>query len=270
MDDFSGAVRVEARDLGWRVGDRTIIENVDMVCEPGMVTGLLGPNGSGKTTLINLIAGLARPSTGSVEVNGRDLGAMSHRVRARIVGLVEQQATTTLDLTVRQVVELGRIPHRRGRLATLDPSPDERAIVDDALDFADVRHLAERSWQTMSGGERQRTQLARAVAQRPAVLLLDEPTNHLDLGHQLDFLARVRDLGLTTVAALHDLEMAAAYCDRLAVMQDGRLVATGHVEEVLTEQLIGTVFGVDTSIEQHPLHGRPHVRWNGPLRKVTQ
>ncbi|GAA1914883.1 ABC transporter ATP-binding protein [Nocardioides hwasunensis] len=261
-------VRLEVRDASWRVAGRTIVEDVDLVCEPGTVTGLLGPNGSGKTTLINLVAGLTRPATGSVSVDGRDLHALPHRERARLVGLVEQQASTTLDLTVRQVVELGRIPHRKGRLPALDTAPDEHEVVDHALRLADVEDLADRSWQTLSGGERQRTQLARAVAQRPAVLLLDEPTNHLDLGHQLDFLARVRGLGLTTVAALHDLELAAAYCDRVAVLDAGRVVAVGAVADVLTSELIAEVYGVDATVEPHPVHDRPHVRWNGPRTKV--
>ena len=261
-------VRLEVRAASWRVAGRTIVEDVDLTCEPGTVTGLLGPNGSGKTTLINLVSGLTKPATGQVLVDGRDLHAMPHRERARLVGLVEQQASTTLDLTVRQVVELGRIPHRKGRLAALDVAPDETAIVEEALRFADVEDLADRSWQTLSGGERQRTQLARAVAQRPAVLLLDEPTNHLDLGHQLDFLARVRGLGLTTVAALHDLELAAAYCDRVAVLDGGRVVAAGPVHEVLTASLIGEVYGVDVTVEPHPVHDRPHIRWNGPRQEV--
>ena len=263
MADHRAGVRVEARAVSWRAAGRDIVRDVDLVCEPGTVTGLLGPNGSGKTTLINLLSGLARPAAGAVLLDGRDLRAMPHRERARLVGLVEQQASTTLDLTVRQVVELGRIPHRRGRLPALDTPASDHELVDEALRFADVGDLADRSWQTLSGGERQRTHLARAVAQRPAVLLLDEPTNHLDLGHQLDFLARVRGLGLTTVAALHDLELAAAYCDRVAVLDAGRVVAAGPVDDVLTRELIGQVYGVDATVEPHPVHGRPHVRWNG-------
>ncbi|NYE36675.1 iron complex transport system ATP-binding protein [Nocardioides cavernae] len=261
-------VRLEVRGATWRAAGRDIVADIDLVCEPGTVTGLLGPNGSGKTTLINLLAGQARPASGGVWVGARDLHGLPSRERARLVGLVEQQASTTLDLTVREVVELGRIPHRRGRLSVLDQSPEDTAVVDDALRFADVLELADRSWQTLSGGERQRTQLARAVAQRPAVLLLDEPTNHLDLGHQLDFLTRVRGLGLTTVAALHDLELAAAYCDRVAVLDAGRLVAAGPVHEVLTSALIADVYGVEATVEPHPLHDRPHVRWNGPRQEV--
>jgi iron complex transport system ATP-binding protein len=267
MPDAHG-VRLEVRGAAWRAGGRDIVRDIDLVCEPGTVTGLLGPNGSGKTTLINLVAGQTRPAGGDVLLDGRDLHALPPRERARLVGLVEQQASTTLDLTVRQVVELGRIPHRTGRLAVFDTAPGEREAVEEALRFADVAGLADRSWQTLSGGERQRTQLARAVAQRPAVLLLDEPTNHLDLGHQLDFLDRVRGLGLTTVAALHDLELAAAYCDRLAVLDAGRLVAAGPVHEVLTSALIADVYGVDATVEPHPVHDRPHVRWNGPRREV--
>jgi iron complex transport system ATP-binding protein len=130
---------------------------------------------------------------------------------------------------------------------------------------ADVGGLLDRSWTSLSGGERQRVQLARALAQEPDVLLLDEPTNHLELQHQLGFLDTVRGLGVTVVAALHDLELAAAYCDRVAVLRDARLVTHGPVAEALTPAMIGAVFGVDATVERHPRHDRPHIRWNGLL-----
>ncbi|MDN5893365.1 MAG: ABC transporter ATP-binding protein [Nocardioides sp.] len=245
--------------MAWTAGGRRIIEDIDLVCEPGTVTGLLGPNGSGKTTLLHLLAALRKPSAGRVRFGGQDIHSMATRERARALALVEQEVSTNLDLSVREVVELGRIPHR-GRWAG---SFDDGAVVDEAMGVARVTELAHRRWPTLSGGERQRTQLARAVAQQPQVLLLDEPTNHLDLGHQLDFLTRVRDLGLTTVAALHDLELAAAFCDRVAVLRDGLLVAAGPVGEVLDSDLIASVYGVEADVEPHPRLGRPHVRWNG-------
>ncbi|WP_067431587.1 ABC transporter ATP-binding protein, partial [Nocardioides jensenii] len=227
-------MKLEARSVAWRANGRTIIDGIDLLCEPGTVTGLLGPNGSGKTTLLHVLGGLRRPSAGAVRVDEAGLHRIPARNRARAIALVEQGSSTHLDLTVRQVVELGRIPHR-GRWQA---SYDDREVIDDAMRLADIDELADRHWPTLSGGERQRTQLARAMAQRPRALLLDEPTNHLDLGHQLDFLARVRELGLTTVAALHDLELAAAFCDRVAVLDRGRLVAAGPVAEVLTSELI--------------------------------
>ncbi|MDT0202183.1 ABC transporter ATP-binding protein [Nocardioides sp. AE5] len=256
-------MRIETQSLAWRVARRTIIEDVDLVAEPGTVTGLLGVNGSGKTTLLHLMAGLRKPSAGSVLVGGQRLAAMPATERARTIAMVEQESSTNLDLSVRDVVELGRIPHR-GRWSG---SPDDPSIIEEAMGIAQVTHLSARRWQTLSGGEKQRTQLARALAQQPRVLLLDEPTNHLDLGHQLDFLTRVRNLGLTTVAALHDLELAAGFCDRLVVLDAGRVVAAGAVAEVLTGDLLRWVYAVRASVEAHPRNGRPHLVWDGPLER---
>lgn len=255
-------MRLVADTVAWSAGPARILDGVSLACRPGAVTGLLGPNGSGKTSLLRVLAGLTRPDVGSVLLGADDLHRMRPRDRARAVALVEQEATTGLDLRVRQVVELGRSPYR-SRFATGDPSgPD---VVDAAMTAARVGHLADRSWRTLSGGERQRTHLARALAQQPAVLLLDEPTNHLDLRHQLELLGRVRGLGLTVVAALHDLELAAAYCDDVAVLDGGRLVAHGPVAEVLTSDLVAQVYAVDVAVERHPVHDRPHVRWNGVI-----
>jgi len=250
-------MRLEATDVGWGVRGRSIIEGVDASFEPGTFTGLLGPNGSGKTTFLNVLAGLRRPAAGTVSVDGRDLYSMSARDRARRIALVEQHAATGLELSVREVVELGRIPHR-GRWRQEPPG-----VVDESMKLARVEHLADQRWQTLSGGERQRTQLARALAQQPSLLLLDEPTNHLDLGHQLDFLSTVRGLGVTTVAALHDLDLAAAYCDRLVVLHRGRVVARGTVFEVLTSDLLAEVYGVAATVTEHPVTRRPHVLWHG-------
>lgn len=256
-------VRVEAVSV--RLGGATVLDSVSVRCRPGRVTGLLGPNGSGKTTLLHSVAGLRRPDGGTVRVGEQDVHALRARTRARLLALVEQDATTSLDLRVRQVVDLGRIAHRV-RFGPPETDPAGPDAVERAMATARVEHLAERPWHALSGGERQRVHLARALAQEPAVLLLDEPTNHLDLGHQLDFLERVRGLGLTTVAALHDLELAAAYCDDLVVLDRGRLVAHGPVAEVLTPAMVASVYGVAVTVEPHPTRGRPHVRWDGVLR----
>jgi iron complex transport system ATP-binding protein len=257
------AISLEA--LSWSVRDRRILDRVSLGVRAGMVTGLLGPNGSGKTSLLHLLAGLRRPSAGGVRVGDRRVDGMRPRERARIIALVEQDTSTTLDLTVRQVVELGRTPHR-SRLAGFGHDDEGIQEVARAMHLADVESLAGRRWSGLSGGERQRTHLARALAQQAQVLLLDEPTNHLDLGHQLDFLDRVRGLGVTVVAALHDLELAAAYCDDVAVLDAGRLVVHGPVAEVLDHRLIAQVYTVDATVGPHPTRDRAHVRWNGVIR----
>ncbi|MFD5083512.1 ABC transporter ATP-binding protein [Kitasatospora sp. NPDC058201] len=262
-------VELRAEGLRVRIGGATLLDAVSLTFGPGRITALLGPNGAGKSTLLRAVAGLTRPSAGRVLLDGEDLHALTARRRARQVAFLEQQADTRLSLPVRQVIELGRTPHRSRWPVPANTAADahERAVFADAVAAADVGHLLDRSWPTLSGGERQRVQLARALVQEPGVLLLDEPTNHLDLRHQLGFLETVRGLGITTVAALHDLELAAAYCDEAAVLLDGRLVAHGTGPEVLTSPMIARVYGVDATVERHPRHDRPHIRWNGLLHE---
>lgn len=260
----SAGVSWRARDVSWSVEGKAVLSSVTLSGEPGRVTGLLGPNGSGKTTFLSLLSGVRKPSGGRIEIGdpSRPLRRMKPRTRARTIALVEQHADTGLQLSVRQVVELGRIPHR-GR----DAAHENHTVVSEAMDMAEVTHLATRSWSTLSGGERQRVQLARALAQQPSLLLLDEPTNHLDLHHQIDFLTRIRSLGVTTIAALHDLELAAAFCDDAAVLEGGRLVRSGKVDEVLTPELVADVYRVDADVEPHPRASRPHVRWAGLIEE---
>lgn len=253
-------MRVVVDAIDWGVKDLTILHDVSAEFPSGSVTGLIGPNGSGKTSLLHVMAGLRRPARGRVDVAGEDVHDWPGRVRARRIALLEQHAFTTLDLTVRQVVELGRIPHRGRWPGRLD---EGRSQVEDALKQGRVDDLADRRWQTLSGGERQRVQLARALAQEPSLLMLDEPTNHLDLRHQIDFLSAVRGLGITTIAALHDLDLAAAFCDRLVVMRGGHVVAAGPSEKVLTAALVQDVYGVRTTIERHPRANRLNVVWHG-------
>lgn len=245
--------------VSWSAGRTPIVTGVDLTVPSGTVTGLIGPNGSGKSTLLAVAAGIRAPDSGAVHLGDQDVHALGARERARRIALLEQQADTELDLRVEDVVALGRTPYR-GRWAPADPS--DAAAVTAAMDRTGVTGLRGRSWATLSGGERQRTHLARALAQRPEALLLDEPTNHLDLGHQIRLLCLVRDLGLTTLAALHDLELAAAFCGHLAVLEHGRLVAHGTPAEVLTPRLIASVFGVTAEVTAHPTAARPHIVWN--------
>ncbi|HEX5334160.1 MAG TPA: ATP-binding cassette domain-containing protein [Cellulomonas sp.] len=246
-----------------RLGGRWVVDGVDATPPAGRLTGLLGPNGAGKTTLLRLVAGLLDPEEGAVLVSaGPDGGAPTvpvHRLprtaRARRIALLEQESASSVPLSVSEVVALGRIPYRT-RWGT-DPDGAHATVVLSALRTAGAAHLADRAWSTLSGGERQRVLIARALAQEPELLLLDEPTNHLDISAQLHLLTFVRDLGITTVAALHDLNLAAAFCEHVLVLSDGRLAAAGHPRDVLTPQLLRDVYGVDADVLVHPRTGRP-------------
>lgn len=246
---------VRVKSVAFQLGAATLIDDATWTAPAGTMTGLIGPNGSGKTTLLSLIARWARPSRGEITLDDQSATAYSRREYARLVATVEQHSATDLGLTVQQIVELGTIPYT----ALPGRSRTQEADIDEPMHALRVDHLRHRFWQTLSGGERQRTQVARALAQRPQVLLLDEPVNHLDPAAALDLLALISECGLTTIAALHDLSLAAMYCDHLVVLNHGRVVAHGPPTKVLTPRLLADVYGLDAEVTTHPRTGRPMV-----------
>jgi iron complex transport system ATP-binding protein len=234
-----------------------ILDGLVFDAPAGRVTALLGPNGAGKSSLLRIVAGIRRPKSGTVHFDGDDLLAMRRRDRARRVALVEQDATTELPLTGRAVVGLGRTPHE-ALLGGRDPSSD--AVVMQAMTDAGALAFADRELPSLSGGERQRVLLARALAQQPRLLLLDEPMNHLDIAAQLEVLAllsRLAAVGVTVVAAMHDLALAASHADHVVVLAHGRVVASGATAEKLTPDLIHDVYGVRAAWTTNPLTGKP-------------
>ncbi|MFJ9037270.1 ABC transporter ATP-binding protein [Streptomyces sp. NPDC102406] len=243
-------------------GGSLILDGVSLAPRAGTVTGVLGPNGSGKSTLLRLLAGVLAPASGVVTLDGDPLAAVPRRTAARRIALVHQQTDTLVELTVADVVRLGRVPHRR---AWAPASATDEAAVRAALERTGLTSRAHRLWHTLSGGERQRAQIARALAQEPRELLLDEPTNHLDIQHQLELLDLISGLELTSVVALHDLNLAAAYCDQIVVLRQGRVVAAGEPGAVLTEELIADVYGVRAHLTRPGPGERPHIRFLGTL-----
>ncbi|MDE1169067.1 MAG: ABC transporter ATP-binding protein [Pseudomonas sp.] len=247
-----------AHDVGWTAGGQLILDGVSVTVPAHGTLGLIGPNGSGKSSLLRLLAGLGTPDTGTVTLANRPLRDWRRRDLARKVALVEQHAGTEVDITVQDIVRLGRTPHR-GALSPWNLEDDR--IVAQALAQTGLGERASRYWRTLSGGERQRVQIARALAQCPSELLLDEPTNHLDIQHQLDVLKLIRGLPLTCVMAIHDLNLAALFCDSLLVLQAGRVVARGTPAEVITPAMIDQVYGVRAQVQLSPHTGRPHVQY---------
>ena len=244
-------------------GGRVLVDGVDCTLEPGTFTGLLGPNGAGKSTLLHLLAGVLGPDGGTVRFRDRPLSQTRARARARSIALVEQSLPADTAQSVREVAALGRTPHRS--LLTGDSRRDLE-VVERSLAAAGVVHLAERSYSSLSGGEQQKVQLARALAQEPSVLLLDEPTNHLDISAQLETLQLLENLaadGTAVAAALHDINHAAASCSHLIVLKDGQVAASGPAESVLTPELIRAVYGVHAVMLKHPLTGRPLIALGG-------
>jgi len=257
---------LSTKGVTWSAGGVEILRDVSIDVQEGEFLGIIGPNGSGKTSLLSLLSGVRRSRTGEVKLCGSPIHKLSRREIARKLALVEQQAGTTDRITARQAVELGRTPY----LGALSPWSDaDDLIVDQALSNVDMAQLANRYWHTLSGGERQRVHIARALAQEPQILLLDEPTNHLDIGHQIGLLDLVRRQGLTVVAALHDLNHAAMFCDRIAVMKKGKIVELGTPREVLRADCIRNVFGVEVDIEYHGVHGC-HIRYRAPIDRQME
>lgn len=242
---------------------RDVLSGMDLTLPPGDLVALVGTNGSGKTTLLRLLTGLLTPDAGEVRFHGRPIREWRRNDLARRVAVLPQQLDLPVGFRVAELVEMGRAPHARRLFASTEA--DERAVTR-ALAEADALDLADRFADDLSGGERQRVLVAMALAQEPDLLLLDEPTLHLDLAHQLALLAAIRRLrdqrGLTVLAVLHDLNLVAAFAPRVAVLDQGRVVADGPPGEVLTPDLVRRVFGVAVD-EARTSDGRRHLALRG-------
>jgi len=254
-------MKISVRGIEFAYGDRQALSNADLEVEPGEVLALLGPNGCGKTTLLRHIAGVLSPSLGTVYLDLDELSTLGARELARRLAVVEQDRRAEFDFTSQQLVEMGRLPHM-ARMARLS-ARDRRAVVR-AMELTGVREFADRPVSQLSGGERQRVFLAMALAQEPDALLLDEPTAHLDIHHQLDFLGLVRARagdGITVVMALHDVNMAAAFADRLALMRDGTVITCGSPAQVLSPDTVRDAFDVDCVMGRNPATGSVYVHF---------
>lgn len=241
--------RLEVDNLSWRPSakDPLILHPTTFTLDCGRILGVVGPNGAGKSTLLRSLYRFQAPTTGTIKVDNQDIWSIAPRAAARIVAAVLQEQPNDFGLTVRDIVSLGRLPHRLG-FST--PGHNCAQVIESALKQADLLNLADRPLGTLSGGERQRVMLARALAQAPRLLVLDEPTNHLDIQHQLELLQLVKDMDVTVVVSLHDLNMATAFCDDILVMENGQMIAFGPPNEVLTETLVSDAFSVQAQLEK--------------------
>ncbi|TVY07677.1 ABC transporter ATP-binding protein [Paenibacillus cremeus] len=257
-------VRVDVGRLSKVFGSRRVLEEVSFQVKPGEWLGILGPNGSGKSTLLQLIAGVDRPATGEVRLDDQPVGQLARQALARKLAVLQQEALPPLSYTVREVIEMGRYPFQNW----LGDEPDASAgyaetLVERILEELRLGALAERPLDRLSGGERQRVALGKAMAQEPQLLLLDEPTTFLDIGYQVEMMSLVRtwqqERGLTVISVLHDLNLAAQYCDRLMLLHDGRAAGLGKPEDVLTAELLERVYGTRPYILPHPDSGVPQI-----------
>lgn len=253
---------LQLEGVGVTTAGRTLLEGVSLALQAGEIAAIIGPNGAGKTTLLRAISRDIELARGDIHFAGRPMAALPARTRARQLAVLSQHNTLTFAFTVAEVVALSRTPHSTG--ASID-----QAICREAMARLDVVHLAERLYPSLSGGEQQRVQLARVMAQiwrasdeGARLLLLDEPVTSLDIGHQHQLMQAVRafaDSGVTVVMVVHDITLAAAYGDRLLALKEGKIVAQGSPDSVLSETLISDLFDTRVSILPHPVTGKPVV-----------
>ncbi len=232
---------------------RKVLDTIELHARPGDFVGIIGPNGSGKSSLLRCIYRALRPNAGSVLLDGLNVWEMKPQEAASKMAVVLQETSTEFDFTVLEMVLMGRHPHKQ---AMEGFTRKDVAMAQEALQKVGMLELQARPFTTLSGGEKQRTLVARALAQNAGFLVLDEPTNHMDIRYALDILDRIKKLGVTTIAVLHDLNFAAAYCDHLYVLYKGRIHAHGRPEEVLTSALLKEVFEIGAVVGQHPITER--------------
>lgn len=263
----TGVSRLAAHELTLAYDDRTVVHDLELAVPDGRVTVIVGPNACGKSTTLRALGRLLKPKSGSVLLDGAELAGIPTRRIAQSIGLLPQSPSAPEAITVADLVSRGRQPHQRWWQQWSEE--DERAVTE-AMARTDVTGLAERPVDELSGGQRQRVWIAMALAQETDLLLLDEPTTFLDIAHQVEVLDLVRrlnhDQGRTVVIVLHDLNQAARYADHLVAMKEGRIVAEGHPDEIVTAELVREVFGLEAVVIPDPVTGSPLVIPGAPYR----
>lgn len=230
--------------------EKKIIDDIHLHVKKGELVGIIGPNGSGKSTILKNIYRALKPDSGAVFLDGEAIYKMSSKKTAKKLGVVGQENSIPFDFSVGEIVAMGRSPYKK--LLEGETEEDEKIVVN-ALKQVNLEHMIHKSYMHLSGGEKQRVIIARVLAQQTEFLLLDEPTNHLDIHHQLQIFDLIKELGVTVLSAIHDLNIAALYCDRLYIVKDGKIVAFGTPVEVLTKEIILQVFDIHTDVIIHPL-----------------
>lgn len=250
-------MKLEVKDIKYSIDQKLIVQGVSLGIEEGDFVGLIGPNGCGKSTLLKNIYRVYKPDSGAVYIDGRDVNEMTSREVAREMSVMQQENNVEFDMTVYDMVMLGRFAHQN---LWHNDKIREREIVEDAIKEVGMEGYEERSFLSLSGGEKQRTLVARALVQQSNLIILDEPTNHLDIGYQYQIMNILRSQkGLTVFSSIHDMNIAACYCDKIIMMKAGHIVRVGTPEEVMVPDMIKGLFGVDTQITNNPVTGKPNI-----------
>lgn len=250
---------VEVEKLSLHRSGTIVLHHVSLQVEEGAFYMIIGPNGAGKTTLLKAMAGLLRPQSGAISILAKELTSYSSRALAQVLAMVPQHVALDFPFSVAETVLMGRSPHL-GLLAL--EGKDDHELAQQAMAFTDVAHLAQRRLDEVSGGERQRVTIARAICQQPKIILLDEPTASLDPAHQLkimDLLARLRGQGVTVIMVSHDLNLAGSYATHLLLLKEGRVVQVGTPQQVLSQEVLCESYGCSLLVDENPISGRPRI-----------
>jgi len=263
-DSSSSHLILEAIGVSKTLGSKQVLKDIHLAIRQGECFGIIGPNGSGKSTLVKLLSGADGSYDGKITYRQQALTIYTRKQLARQIAVLQQEALPPIGFSVQEVVEMGRYPYQNW---LGEEKEDSEAIIDGILTELDLKPFAERSIDALSGGERQRVALAKTAAQQPELLMLDEPTTYLDIGYQQQMMDYIRlwqrREGLTVLAVLHDLNLAALYCDRIMVLQDGRVIETGTPEQVIRADLLEHVYGIRPVIVRHPENGVPQILLRG-------
>lgn len=249
---------LEVSQLSWSVAHRQILSNINFHVQPGSFTGMLGPNGAGKSSLLRCLYRYIIADNGVIKLNGQDINALNGYQFSRDVAVVLQHTPQQFHLSVFDVVALGLVPHKT--MFSSNTQSDIK-LIETALEQVGLTDKTKTNFETLSGGEKQRVMIARAIVQRPQLLLMDEPTSHLDVKYQIQIMELAKSLGITVIASFHDINLASAVCDKLLVLKQGRLHSFGCPKDVITESVMSEVFDVCTSVTKHPQHQAPHVTY---------
>ena len=248
-----------AESLSWHVGDKLILNGLNFSINAGEFVGLIGPNGAGKSSLLRCIYGHTKASSGRIQLFERELDSYPKRELAQSIAVVLQEPPSRFELSVNDVIRMGLTPHKS--LLSFDNQEDMQRV-EKASRQVDLYHKLGQQFNSLSGGEKQRAMIARAIVQQPSLLIMDEPTNHLDIRHQLEVLSLAKSMGITVLVSIHDLNLAAAYCDRLVLLNSGRIVAEGAPASVLTESNLEQVFGVTAQVDTHPFNHKLRITFD--------
>lgn len=248
--------KLQVKNLEFSIDKKEILKDISFEIPKGSFVGIIGPNGSGKSTMLKNIYRLYKPDSGQILLDNKNLLNMKDKDCAKEIAVLAQESNSQFDFTVEQIVKMGRYPYKS---VFEDYSKKDLDMVTDMLKRVGLEDYVGRSFSKLSGGEKQRTLIARALVQDTDFLILDEPTNHLDIGYQIQLMDLVKSLNITTLSAIHDMNMASMYCDYLIVMKDGKIKNCGSVKEVITEEMLKEIFGVNAYVGVNPMNNKLQV-----------